>query len=40
MKTSLDHLPAAKQRELEHIKTVLMREFEVAIAGAATVRTR
>jgi predicted nucleotidyltransferase/HEPN domain-containing protein len=33
MKTSLDHLPAAKQRELEHIKTVLMREFEVAIAG-------
>jgi predicted nucleotidyltransferase/HEPN domain-containing protein len=33
MKTSLDHLPAAKQRELEHIKNVLMREFEVAIAG-------
>jgi predicted nucleotidyltransferase/HEPN domain-containing protein len=33
MKTSLDHLPAAKQRELEHIKTVLMREFEAAIAG-------
>src|ERR1700679_4148546 len=33
MKTSLDHLPAAKQRELEHIKTVLMGEFETAIAG-------
>jgi predicted nucleotidyltransferase/HEPN domain-containing protein len=33
MKTSLDHLPAAKQRELEHIKTVLMHEFEAAIAG-------
>jgi predicted nucleotidyltransferase len=33
MKTSLDHLPAAKQRELEHIKTVLMNEFEAAIGG-------
>jgi len=33
MKTSLDHLPTAKQRELEHIKTVFMREFEAAIAG-------
>jgi predicted nucleotidyltransferase/HEPN domain-containing protein len=33
MNTSLDHLPAAKKRELEHIKTVLMREFETAIAG-------
>jgi uncharacterized protein len=33
MKTNLDHLPAAKQHELEHIKTVFMREFEVAIAG-------
>ena len=33
MKTSLDHLPAAKRRELDHIKTVLMREFETAIAG-------
>lgn len=33
MKTSLDHLPASKQRELEHIKTVLMREFEAAVAG-------
>ena len=33
MKTSLDHLPTAKQRELEHIKTVLMREFEAALEG-------
>ena len=33
MKTVLDHLPVTKQRELEHIKSVLMREFEVAIAG-------
>ena len=33
MKTSLDHLPAAKQRELEHIKAVLMREFEAALEG-------
>jgi predicted nucleotidyltransferase len=35
MKTSLDHLPAAKQRELEHIKIVLMREFEAAITGGS-----
>jgi len=33
MKTDLDHLPETKKRELEHIKTVLMREFEAAIAG-------
>jgi predicted nucleotidyltransferase/HEPN domain-containing protein len=33
MKTSLDHLPVAKQRELAHIRTVLVREFEAAIAG-------
>lgn len=33
MKTSLDHLPSAKQRELEHIKMVLMREFEAGLAG-------
>lgn len=33
MKTSLYHLPAAKQRELEHIKSVLLSEFEAAIAG-------
>ena len=33
MKSDLDHLPETKRRELEHIKTVLMREFEEAIAG-------
>ena len=31
MKSSLDHLPATKQRELEHIKAVLMAEFEAAL---------
>jgi predicted nucleotidyltransferase/HEPN domain-containing protein len=35
MKTSLEHLPADKQRELEHIKAVLLREFEAAIAGGS-----
>lgn len=33
MKTSLDHLPAAKQRELEHVVAVLTAGFEAAIAG-------
>jgi uncharacterized protein len=33
MKTSLDHLPTAKQSELEHVVTVLKEEFETAIAG-------
>ena len=33
MKSSLDHLPPGKRRELDHIKTVLMSEFEIAIAG-------
>jgi predicted nucleotidyltransferase/HEPN domain-containing protein len=33
MRSSLDHLPASKQRELEHIKSVLLREFEAAISG-------
>jgi uncharacterized protein len=35
MKTRLDHLPAVKRRELEHVQTVLMQEFEMAIAGGA-----
>lgn len=30
MKTSLDHLPAAKQRELAHIVRLLFEEFEAA----------
>lgn len=33
MKTSLDHLPAVQQRELEEITATLLREFDVAIAG-------
>ena len=33
MKTSLDHLPDAKRRELERIVEVLFAEFEDALAG-------
>ncbi|HEY2753208.1 nucleotidyltransferase domain-containing protein [Phenylobacterium sp.] len=33
MKSSLEHLPQAKQRELEHVVAVLMAEFEAALAG-------
>lgn len=33
MKTSLDHLPAGKRRELEHVQAVLIEEFEKALAG-------
>ena len=32
MKTGLDHLPANKQRELEHVVRVLFEEFEAAQA--------
>lgn len=32
MKTGLDHLPASKQRELEHVVCVLFEEFEAAQA--------
>jgi tRNA nucleotidyltransferase (CCA-adding enzyme) len=35
MKTDLDHLPAAKQRELAHVVRVLFEEFEREI-GLAT----
>ena len=34
MKTGLDHLPAGKRRELEHVQTVLMEEFDKALVGA------
>jgi predicted nucleotidyltransferase len=34
MKTSLDHLPDAKRRELAHVVRVLMEEFESEIEGA------
>lgn len=33
MKTSLDHLPAGKRRELDHVIAVLRTEFASAIAG-------
>jgi predicted nucleotidyltransferase/HEPN domain-containing protein len=33
MKATLDHLPAAKARELEHVKDVFLKEFDLAIAG-------
>lgn len=32
MKTSLDHLPASKQRELERVVEILFAEFQDAIA--------
>lgn len=32
MKTSLDHLPEAKRRELAHVVQVLREGFEFAIA--------
>lgn len=34
MKTEIDHLPAKQQRELEHIKQVLMEEFARSIERA------
>ena len=34
MKTDLDHLPSAKQRELKHVVRVLFEEFEEEIARA------
>jgi len=32
MRTDLDHLPAAKQRELERVKAIVFEEFEDALA--------
>lgn len=32
MQTSLDHLPANKQRELERVKTIIFEEFEDALS--------
>ena len=34
MRTDLDHLPAAKQRELERVKAIIFEEFEDALALA------
>ena len=38
MKTGIDHLPAAKQRELERVVAVLFEEFELAQANATGKR--
>jgi uncharacterized protein len=40
MRTDLDHLPATKQRELEHVVQVLFEEFSAAQEGATGRRTR
>ncbi len=34
MRTDLDHLPAAKQRELDHVRAIIFEEFEDALALA------
>jgi len=34
MRTELDHLPAAKQREIERVKAIIFEEFEDALALA------
>ena len=34
MKTSLDHLPHAKQRELERVLEILFEEFDATLATA------
>lgn len=40
MKTSLDHLPAKKQRELERVVEILFKEFEQAHALVTSTRKR
>lgn len=40
MRTDLDHLPAFKQRELEHVLQVLFEEFSTAQENAKGRRTR
>ncbi|MBV1689865.1 HEPN domain-containing protein [Novosphingobium sp. G106] len=40
MRTDLDHLPPAKQRELEHVVQVLFEEFSAAQENATGRRTR
>lgn len=34
MRTDLDHLPAAKQREIERVKAIIFEEFEDALVLA------
>lgn len=38
MRTDLDHLPPAKQRELEHVVEILFEEFRVANENATARR--
>lgn len=38
MKTSLDHLPESKQRELAHVVEILFAEFEERLAGGKAER--
>jgi predicted nucleotidyltransferase/HEPN domain-containing protein len=40
MRTDLDHLPAAKQRELDHVVQLLFEEFDEAQGGATGRRQR
>jgi len=40
MKTSLEHLPQAKQRELERIKEILFEEFNSAVSGAVSEKKK
>lgn len=40
MKTSLDHLPEAKRRELARVVEILFSEFEAAIAGGRSEHKR
>ncbi|WP_174278837.1 nucleotidyltransferase and HEPN domain-containing protein [Sphingomonas bacterium] len=40
MHDPLDHLPEAKQRELEHVVRILLDEFDVAIANATMPHKR
>ena len=40
MKTSLEHLPPARQRELERIRDILFEEFESALSGATSEKKK
>ena len=40
MKTSLDHLPERKQREIDRVREILLQEFEAAMATAKGRRRR
>ena len=40
MKTTLDHLPPSKQRDLAHIVRVIFEEFEAATRGSAGKQAR